>query len=126
MKLMHSTTTVLTTREFNKLSEKIIESLYELTPEIQELYDIHINYIDDAWAIDFLPMNNNLPVINVTTYTDQDDRGNETLRIVPEMLSDLPGRIKFSDENSSSELCINYVAIFDFLISLYDFTYKLS
>lgn len=126
MKLMHSTTTVLTTREFNKLSEKIIESLYELTPEIQELYDIHINYIDDAWAIDFLPMNSNLPVINVTTYTDQDDRGNETLRIVPEMLSDLPGRIKFSDENSSSELCINYVAVFDFLISLYDFTYKLN
>ncbi len=126
MKLMHSTTTVLTTREFNKLSEKIIESLYELTPEIQELYDIHINYINDAWQIDFLPMNDNLPVIDVDTYVDQDNRGNEILKIVPAMLSDLPGKIKFSDENSSSELCINYVALFDFLISLYDFTYKVN
>ena len=126
MKLMHSTTTVLTTREFNKLSEKIIESLYELTPEIQELYDIHINYINDAWQIDFLPMNDNLPVIDVDTYVDQDNRGNEILKIVPVMLSDLPGKIKFSDENSSSELCINYVALFDFLISLYDFTYKVN
>lgn len=123
---MHSTTTVLTTREFNKLSEKIIESLYELTPEIQELYDIHINYINDAWQIDFLPMNDNLPVIDVDTYVDQDNRGNEILKIVPAMLSDLPGKIKFSDENSSSELCINYVALFDFLISLYDFTYKVN
>lgn len=126
MKLMHSTTTVLTTREFNKLSEKIIESLYELTPEIQELYDIHINYINDSWQIDFLPMNDNLPVIDVDTYVDQDNRGNEILKIVPVMLSDLPGKIKFSDENSSSELCINYVALFDFLISLYDFTYKVN
>lgn len=126
MKLMHSTTTVLTTREFNKLSEKIIESLYELTPEIQELYDIHINYINDSWQIDFLPMNDNLPVIDVDTYVDQDNRGNEILKIVPAMLSDLPGKIKFSDENSSSELCINYVALFDFLISLYDFTYKVN
>ena len=123
---MHSTTTVLTTREFNKLSEKINESLYELTPEIQELYDIHINYINDAWQIDFLPMNDNLPVIDVDTYVDQDNRGNEILKIVPAMLSDLPGKIKFSDENSSSELCINYVALFDFLISLYDFTYKVN
>lgn len=123
---MHSTTTVLTTREFNKLSEKIIESLYELTPEIQELYDIHINYINDSWQIDFLPMNDNLPVIDVDTYVDQDNRGNEILKIVPAMLSDLPGKIKFSDENSSSELCINYVALFDFLISLYDFTYKVN
>lgn len=126
MKLMHSTTTVLNTREFNKLSEKIIEALYDLNPELQDLYDIHINYIDDSWAIDFLPMNDNLPVINVDTYVDQDDRGNEILRITPAMLSDLPGRIKFTDENSASELCINYVALFDFLISLYDFEYKLN
>lgn len=126
MKLMHSTTTVLTTREFNKLSEKIIEAMYDLNSEIQDLYDIHINYIDDSWAIDFLPMNDNMPVINVDTYVDQDDRGNEILKITPAMLSDLPGRIKFTDENSSSELCINYVALFDFLISLYDFEYKLN
>ena len=41
MKLMHTTTTTLNTKEFNKLSDDIIDSLYALNPDIQDLYDIH-------------------------------------------------------------------------------------
>ena len=44
MKLMHTTTTTLNTKEFNKLSDKIADSLYALNPDIQDLYDIHINF----------------------------------------------------------------------------------
>ena len=75
MKLMHSTTTKLNTKEFNKLSDQIIEAMFELTPEARELYDIHINYISDAWKIDFLPIVDDIPVINVDTYVDQRDDG---------------------------------------------------
>lgn len=67
MKVMRTTTTTLNTREFNKLSDKIIGSLYELNPDIQDLYDVHINYIGDDWRIDFIPLVDNIPVINVDT-----------------------------------------------------------
>lgn len=126
MKLMHTTTTELNTREFNKVSDKIIDALYDLNPDIQGLYDIHINYIEDAWHIDFLPATDNIPVIKVDTYTESDDRGNELLRITPQDLDDLPDGLKFKGIDKSYDLCMNYVAIFEFILALYDFEYKLN
>ena len=126
MKLLHSTTTMLNTKEFNKLSDNIIDALYRLNPDIQDIYDIHINYIEDSWVIDFLPLPENLPVIKVDTYTEQDDRGGELLKITPELLTDLPGKLKFSEESGSYDLCMNYVTLFEFVLSLYDFEYRLS
>ena len=123
MKIMHTTTTTLNTREFNQLSDKIIDSLYALNPEIQDLYDIHINYIDSSWRIDFLPIED-LPVIKVDTYTENDDNGSEVLKIVPQNLSDFPDRVKLDDD--SYDLCMNYVVVFEFILSLYDFEYKLN
>lgn len=126
MKLMHATTTTLNTREFNKLSDKIANSLYELSSEARDLYDIHINYINEEWRIDFLPILDNIPVINVETYIDQRDNGTEILRLTPTLVTDLPGRLKLEDENNSYNLCMNYVAIFEFILSLYDFEYRLN
>ena len=126
MKLMHTTTTKLNTREFNKLSDKIIDSLFALDPEIQDIYDIHINYIDDSWQIDFIPFNGNMPVIKVSTYTDYDSKNREILKISPEDLTDLPSEVKFRDENRSYDMCMNYVTIFEFIMSLYDFEYVIS
>lgn len=123
MKLMHTTTTELNTREFNKLSDKIIDSLFALNPEIQDIYDIHINYIDDSWQIDFIPFNSNIPVIKVSTYTDYDSKNREILKITPEDLTDLPSEVKFRDENKSYDICMDYVNIFEFIMSLYDFEY---
>jgi hypothetical protein len=125
MKLMHTTTTTLNTREFNKLSDRIIDSLYELNPDIQDLYDIHVNFIDDEWRVDFLPAADNLPVISVETYTDYMDDGTEILHIVPDELTDLPSVLRFKDENDSYGLCMNYVNVFEFIIGLYDFEYEL-
>lgn len=126
MKLMHTTTTKLNTREFNKLSDKIIDSLFALNPEIQDIYDIHINYIDDSWQIDFIPFNSNIPVIKVNTYTDYDSKNREILKISPEDLTDLPSEVKFRDENKSYDTCMDYVNIFEFIMSLYDFEYVIG
>jgi len=123
MKLMHTTTTTLNTKEFNKVSDNIIDALYELNSEIQDLYDIHINYIEDNWQIDFLPIHSNMPVIKVETYTEYSGE-QEILRVSPQSLTDLPEKLKFKDEDGSYSLCMNYVNIFEFIISLYDFEYK--
>ena len=126
MKLLHSTTKMLSTKEFNKLSDKVIESFYELNPDIQDLYDIHINYIGDEWVIDFLPTNDNIPVIKVDTYVENNDKGGEFLKVIPSNLDDIPANLKFKNEDGSYDLCMNYVAIFEFVLALYDFEYKLN
>ena len=125
MKLMHSTTTTLNTKEFNKVSDDIISALYDLSPEIKEVYDIHVNYINDSWQIDFVPVIDDVPVIKVESYVNQNDSGGEILRLTPGLLTDFPGRLKFSD-NDTYDLCVNYVTIFEFVLSLYDFEYRLN
>lgn len=125
MKLMHTTTTTLNTREFNKLSDRIIGSLYELNPEIQDLFDVHVNYIEDNWQIDFLPATANIPVIKVATYTEYSDDGDELLKIVPKSLEDFPEILKFKDEDKSYDLCMNYITVLEYILSLYDFEYKI-
>ncbi len=125
MKLMHTTTTTLSTKEFNKLSEKITDSLYALNPDIQDLYDIHINYIADSWEIDFVPVGSDIPAILADVYTEQHSSG-EVLKITPGNLTNIPGILKFKNNNKSYELCMNYVTIFEFLLALYDFEYQLS
>ena len=125
MRLLHATTTTLNTKEFNKLSDRIIDSLYDIDSGIRDLYDIHINFIEDEWRIDFIPLDDNIPVIKVDTYTEYDG-GDEVLRIIPVNLTDIPGKLKFKDEDGSYDLCVSYVAIFEFILGLYDFEYRLS
>lgn len=125
MKLMHTTITKLNTKEFNKVSDDIADALYALNPDIRELYDIHINYIDSTWTIDFLPLTNGIPVIKIDAYTDNTSTGTEVLKVIPLDMTDLPSKLKFIDDDSSYNLCMNYVTIFEFILSLYDFEYKL-
>ena len=66
-----------------------------------------------------------LPVIKVDTYTDQDDTGGEVLKVSPALLTDFPGKLKIGGDDSY-DLCVNYVALFEFLVALYDFEYRLS
>lgn len=126
MKVIRFTTNTLNSKEYSKLSDDIIDSLYALNPDIQDIYDIHINYIEDNWQIDFLPAAENLPVIKVETYTDYSEDGEEILRIAPKSLTELPETLKLRDEDKSYDLCMNFVALFEFILSLYDFEYKLS
>lgn len=121
---MHTTTTTLNTKEFNKVSDDIISALYSLSPEVQDLYDIHINYINNTWQIDFLPLGKNIPALKAEGYPEYDSKGSEILRINPQILSDFPEELDVSN-NKSYDLCMNYVAIFEFILSLYDFEYKM-
>lgn len=125
MKLMHTTTTNLNTREFNNLSDKIIDSLYSLIPDIRGLYDIHINFIEDSWRIDFIPQGDNIPVIKVDTYTEYNANNQEVLKITPKNLANLPETLKFKDDDNLYDTYSDFISIFEFLLSLYDFEYKL-
>lgn len=116
---------MLNTKEFNKLTEKIAESLYRLNSDVRDLYDIHINYIQDTWQIDFIPLMDKIPTIKVDTFVKQDNDGAEILKIIPKNLSGIPDRIKFTDA-SGYDLCMNYIELFEFVILLYDFEYVLN
>lgn len=116
---------MLNTREFTQVSKQIIDSLYRLNSAVKTLYDIHINYINDSWVIDFIPKLNNIPVIKVNTYTVQDDYGREILRITPKTLSDIQKELRLPKDKDSSDLYENYINIFRFILSLYDYEYKL-
>lgn len=122
---MHTTTTNLNTREFNNLSDKIIGSLYNLNPDIQSLYDIHINFIDDSWRIDFIPRIDNIPVIKVDTYTEYNANNREVLKINPKNLANLPETLKFKNDDNLYDTCSDFISIFEFLLSLCDYEYKL-
>lgn len=124
MKLLH--TTMLNTREFNELSDNIIDKFYDINPDIRELYDIHINYIEDSWVIDFLPIVDNIPAIKTDAYTETDDNGREILKVTPANLTDFPETLKLKDSGESYDLCMNYVVVFEFVLSLFDFEYRLS
>ena len=125
MKLLHTTTIKLNTKEFNKVSEDIIDALYELSPEIEDIYDIHINFIKDNWKIDFLPFDTQFPVLSVDTYTENDDSGKEILRISPKNLADIPVKLVLGKEDTAEDLCISYIKLFEFVLMLYDFEYVL-
>ena len=125
MKLMHTTTVELNTREFNRLSSRIIDSLYDVSPEIVDLYDIHINFIEDTWQVDFVPYDDHTPLLKVTAHTEYDDTGKEVLKITPTLLSELPSKIKLHDNDSTFDLCMDYMGLFRFIAKLPDWEYRL-
>lgn len=107
------------------MSEDIIDALYELSPEIEDIYDIHINFINDNWKIDFLPFDTQFPVLSVNTYTENDDSGKEILRISPKNLVDVPVKLVLGKEDNAENLCLGYITLFEFILMLYDFEYVL-
>ena len=127
MKILQTTTHTLNDKEFNQLSEKIIGKLYSFSYDIKEYYDIHINYIDDSWRIDFIPIMKQLPVIKVDTEVKQHQNGKEYLKIIPVGLSEFPGNIKFNGPYSKTEeLCIAYINVFEYVADLYYFEFALN
>lgn len=126
MKLMHTVTTTLNTREFNKLSDKIVDALYNKCEDIATLYDIHINYIDDSWRIDFIPLDDDFPVLKVDTFIQSESSGAEILKISPSIIDELPEKISLQKQSEGYDACLNYVILFESILALYDFEYRLS
>ena len=126
MKLMHTTTVELNTREFNRLSDAIIDKLYRVSPEIEDMYDIHINFIEDAWHIDFVPYDDKTPLLKVDTHIEYNDAGREVLKISPTLLSEIPDKIRLKDNDTTFDLCMDYMGLFRFIAKLYDFEYVIG
>lgn len=126
MKVLQTKVTTLNTREFNKLSDKIVDALYDKCEDIAALYDIHINYIDDSWRIDFIPLDDNFPVLKVDTFIQSESSGAEILKISPSAIDELPEKISLQKQSEGYDTCLNYVILFESILALYDFEYRLS
>lgn len=126
MKVLQTKVTTLNTREFNKLSDKIVDALYDKCEDIAALYDIHINYIDDSWRIDFIPLDDAFPVLKVDTFIQSESSGAEILKISPSVIDELPEKISLQKQSEGYDTCLNYVILFESILALYDFEYRLS
>lgn len=125
MKILHSAIRDLSDREFDTLSDKISNSLYDLDSEIREIYKIHIDFIDNVWYVEFVPKDNRTPVIKVNTYTTYDADNRELLRFTPADIIKFPEHIKLDNYDDALNISNKISTIFNFLIELYDFEFQL-
>jgi hypothetical protein len=125
VKVLHSVTKTLTERDFDELTRKLSSAIYDLDPNIEDIYKVHIDMINDDWHIEFVPKSSKTPIIKVDTYTTYNDNNHEILRINPVDIIKFPETVKLNSYedalNSSSKLN----AILDFLVELYDFEFHL-
>lgn len=125
MKLVKTIPNNLSDREFEELTSKIIDAMYEIDSEVRDLYDIHINMISEEWQIDFVPTDDDVPVIKVDAYTSYDDRNREVLQIAPKMLDKFPEYLKISNYDECLEIVNKLSVVGDFVLALHDFEYIL-
>ena len=64
VKLLHSVNNELTDRDFDKLTHRVENAIYRLDPEIEDIYEIHIDMINDDWHIEFVIHRIVLRVVN--------------------------------------------------------------
>ena len=121
VKLLHSVNNELTDRDFDKLTHRVENAIYRLDPEIEDIYEIHIDMINDEWHIEFVPISKKTPVLKVNTYTSFNDDNKEVLHITPDGLIKFPDNLKFDDYEDALDAITPYNVISDFILGLYDF-----
>lgn len=125
MKLIHSTANTLSDREFTELGDSIISAMYDIDPDIRDLFEIHINMVNDEWQVDFVPIDDDIPVIKVDAYTSYDDRNREILLVTPRKLDKFPDMLSIQNYDDSIDIANKFAIIGDYVTSLYDFEYRL-
>lgn len=125
MKLLHATVQTLSGREFDKVSEDIAEDIYDIIPEIKNMYTIHIDMINDEWHIEFVPNEIKTPVIKVSAYTTYNYQNQEVLKITPTDIVKFAENIHFNRYNDAADFAFKLNTILDLVIELYDFEYIL-
>ena len=125
MKLLHAKTNTLSDKEFDNLCDNIIDAIYDIEPDIRDLFEIHINMVNDDWVVDFVPLDDTIPILKVSAYTAYDDRNREVLQIAPERLDKFPEFVNVSNYSSAIDVANKLSIVGDFMTSLFDFSYKL-
>lgn len=110
---MHTTKVILGAKEFNNIANSIIDEIYLYFPKIKKLYDIHINYINDSWEVDFIPLVEYMPILTVDTKVKYSAKGDEILTITPVSLDKLLTHISFNSEGPG-KIDRDFQALFDF------------
>lgn len=123
MKIIKSTTVELSEQEFSKLSDRISDALYDIEPEIKNLYDVHIDYILDNWHVEFVPTDVSIPVLKVSAYTAYTDN-REFLYIKPESITKFLSQYNISDYSDAIDFANNLSILSDFILGLHDFSYQ--
>lgn len=113
MKILHTTKVILGAKEFNKIADSVIDEIYLYFPKIKKLYDIHINYINDSWEVDFIPLVEHMPVLTVDTEVKYSAKNDEILTITPVSLDKLPVHMSFISDGPS-KIDRDFQALFDF------------
>ena len=123
MKIIKSTTVELSDYEFDELTASIVDAVYALSPEIRNIYEIHIDYISDDWHVEFVPMNNKVPVLKVEAITSYVDN-KETLYIKPQILNKIPPAYAVSTYDDALYISNILESISEFVLQLYDFSFE--
>jgi hypothetical protein len=125
VKLLHTISNKLSDRDFDKLAQKIISSMYELEPGIENIYRIHIDIIQDEWHIEFVPNSRKVPIIKVNAYTSYNANNREILHVSPINIIKFPEVINLKGYDDALTSVADLNIVLDFLVDLYDFEYPL-
>ena len=120
MKISHTHSRNLSSKETLDLSKAISNSLYEIDPKIGSIYDIHVNLVDGDWFIDFIS-SNKYPQLKVNAYTTTKS-GRTILEIDSINLTNVPKTITFDDD---AENLNTYIMILEYISELYDYEFEL-
>lgn len=126
MKVITTTTTELSDHDFNVLTKKIANAIYDIEPEIADVYEIYINIVNDEWVVNFSPKSATVPVLKVDTYTVYDPHNREHLEIQPIKLEKFPNVLNISTYDKCMDVSEFLVTLSNFVIGLSDFSYILS
>lgn len=125
MKLLHFSDKNLSDREFDELTNTLIDNIYKIDSDIEDIYEIHVDMINDEWHMEFVPKTNKTPIIKVDTYTVYDERNHEILRIRPVDIIKFPETVKLRNYEDALKSSSKLNVILNFLIELYDFEFPL-
>lgn len=121
MKISHTYSKNLSSKETLDQSKAISNSLYKIDPKIGSIYDIHVNLVDGDWFIDFIA-SGDYPELKVNAYTE--NKSSYTiLKIDSISLTNVPKTIKFDD---NAENLNDYLMILEYISELYDYEFTID
>ena len=121
MKILHNETPDYSDID---ILDGIVKSIYAINENINEYYNIHVNFVNNFYIIACEPLKAIFPIIKLSTYISKSG-DNETLHINPKSISKFPSSLNFSNYDKCLDIVNSYIDIMDFILALYDYEYEL-